>query len=373
MFSSTNLKKYICLFLLIFLASCQPKNEIVYFKDYKYVIAMTDIMSKGGKILFFDDKKIHKASLFFDGQAIRDINLFNNCLYFHSVRINKHFKLESDGKLSSYSNSLNGDSDLAYASWVARKGDTTLIETINGGLQEGGYESAIIYTKNNQKKDVMLKGSIIRGLIEHNGLLYISTTHPGADYGFLVFDMQTDSIKKKLVFNHRFLTSQDDLFKLNNRVITYGNTISHVNYADAPRQSGLVSIDTNTFESIEFLLPNGDIIYKGYVYDGRIYVLTENGFLYQFDEHLNIKEKEKIVHQELFECYKSEDVVLDKLVEENDKLHVLLRRQDDDNNPKHIGKMYVFKKSNLEMIESFDIIDSKNNKRYEILDFQLIN
>lgn len=371
MFSIANLKKYCCLFLIVCFAGCQPKNEIVYFKDYKYVIAMTDIMSRGGKILFIDDTHIPKASLSFDGQSIEDINLFNTSLYFHSIRINKHFKLDSDGTLSSYSNSLNGDSDLAYASWVARKGDTTLIETINGGLQMGGYESAIIYSKNNHKKDVLLKGSIIEGVIEHNGLLYISTGHPGADYGFLVFDMQTDAIKKKLVFNHRFLTARGALLKLNNRVIAYGSTIGHADFEDGPRQSGLVSIDTNTFESIEFLLPNGDIIYKGYIYDGKIYVFTEDGFLYQFDEQLNIKGKEKISHRELIEIYKSEDVLFEKIVEDDDTLHVLVRRHDE-NDPKHIGTMHVFKKANLEMMDRFDIIDAKNSKRYESRPFQLI-
>lgn len=151
------------------------KDKKVNIENSKYIVSLSRAREPYSKLLFLNSDGALLQSYAYKGYSINSINYFKGKLFLTSNRLNEHYILDSNGKIEKYSNANEQKNNKYSASWFTRKGEKTLIETVNVGRINNEYLSDVIYSYKGQKKRSTLVNQYLNGALDKNGKIFVES------------------------------------------------------------------------------------------------------------------------------------------------------------------------------------------------------
>lgn len=348
--------KVTLVFLLALLTACNKEktNEYIELNDCRYVISLSKALDYNARLLFIDTNGSLLGTYDYDGYSINSINQRDGNFYMHSSRLNKHYILNNEQKISSYTLFEDEYTDsIQMASWFAVNGKSSLIETMNiGGSESGDYLSSIIYGDQDSKTEVVLKNQLLNNAIELNGKIYVETfSETDEKNGISIIEMSEQREIKYITFPEPYTSNSAELILLEDKIITYGH--SEIEKFEGNLKSSIGSLDTNTYETNNYVLDN-ELVITMYTYNNNIYVITDNNKLMIFDKNLNILSSAIIGNDSFINNAINDNYRILKMIQSQNHIHVFYLSRDFDK-PDHIGYIQVYEKETLKPLERFEI------------------
>lgn len=356
---------------LIFLVACTHENistdKKVNIENSKYIVSLSRAREPYLKLLFLNSDGALLQSYAYKGYSINSINYFKGKLFLTSNRLNEHYILDSNGKIEKYSNANEQKNNKYSASWFTRKGEKTLIETVNVGRINNEYLSDVIYSYKGQKKRSTLVNQYLNGALDKNGKIFVeSYSENDKKNGITIIDKDSAKTEKRINFKNSFTSSSGELIECNNKIVTYGNDNSNSSQNVAAK-SAIGVLNSETYEVLEYLFDKEKIIFS-YVYKNDIYTITDNNSIYKFNDKLEIIEKKEITDKTFFANLTGNNYTIRKVICSDGIVSVLYTSRKFD--VKNLGFIAEYKCDDIGLLNKFNI-NLKNEKMWlgEVVDF----
>lgn len=339
-------------------ACCQkPADIAIDYESTQYILSLSkEYEDKSLLILIGKDGEISQT-VPYDGQGMNSITRFEDSLYLHSARKNRHFRITDQGNWQTFSYEKNEvETSEDAPSWFTAIGQESLIETMNIGFVNNHYESAIMYTQDDQKRTVRIEDRCLESAIDYDGKIYVNVSdYAGeAGYGICVVDKHSGTYNS-VSFQHGNTPASGNLILVHDKIIAYGNNTWSYRYAsgDEPFCCTLGMLDTKTLETKEVDY-SGDNIYLVYAFQDQLYVITSSGYIHIYDDNLSLVEKKEIQNTDFYEKFQSDAWFNNgKIVEKDDMFAMLFIGADLDAHD--VGFIQEYHKSDLQPIRKIDI------------------
>lgn len=366
----------ILLFTIVLLSSCnrfkEPQKIDLDLTKCKYVISLSRSIESDSKLIFLDNKGTILDDYNYSGVSINSLNEYDNKFYMHSSRINEHYMIDEERKIEKFSLLENEYEDGKYIpSWFVVPGNSSLIETLNIGMVNNSYLSSIIYSKENEKQEIILKDQFLNNALEYDDKIFIETySETNESNGIIVVNKKTENVSEQIRFSHTFTSNSNKLILFKDQIITYGN--SHNNRFTKQISSGIGSLDVNTLETQEHILKDDNII-DIYVFEDSIYAITDNNYISKFNPDLELLSEMEIKNESFIKNYNNKNFHIEKVIEKDNKIYVVYLSNNFDD-IENIGFIQVYNKSNLEPEEKINI-SNPNAKKWmgEVIDVIVID
>lgn len=357
--------------ILLLLSSCTQFRELqkidVDLTNCKYVISLSRSMENDAKLIFLDNKGNILEDYDYDGISINSLTEYDNKFYMHSSQINEHYLIDEEREIEKFSLLENEHEDGEYIpSWFVAPGKSSLIETLNIGIVNNSYLSSIIYSKNNEKQEIILKDQFLNNALEYDDKIFIETySEINESNGIIVVNKKTENVSEQIRFSHAFTSNSNKLILFKDQIITYGN--SHNDRFTKQISSGIGSLDVNTLETQEHILKDDNII-DIYVFEDSIYAITDNNYISKFNPDLELLSEMEIKNESFIKNYNNKNFHIEKVIEKDNKIYVVYLSNNFDD-IENIGFIQVYNKSNLEPEEKINI-SNPNAKKWlgEVID-----
>ena len=344
------------------------------FHDAQYIVSLSKTYENKSLLIVVGKGGTVNQTVCYEGQGINSITFRENDLYLHSSRENRHFILNGQGEWQSFSlakNDVEGSENAP--SWFAANGEHSLIETMNIGFVDNHYESAVLYTENGQKKNVIIEDLCLENAVEHDGEIYVNSSDYAGEKGnvICVIDKQT-GIYNMVRFPHGNTPASGRLVLANDKIITYGSNAAYlIASGDDKFCCTLGMLDTKTHETKEIDYSDDAIILL-YTFHNQIFVVTEKGNLHIYTDELSLTDTRNLNHTELLEAYSSSELIPHlKIIETDDILSMLFIRSELD--PHNIGFIQEYRKTDLQPVRKIDLFLSGTDEWIgENIDFVLL-
>jgi len=348
------------LLLSVFLSACsrQPRDmkTNLKLKNAEYAVVLSRTYEYDAELLLIDhDGKIFDT-LHYGESGVSSANYYQGDLYVYSGRNVENFVLRDSGELQMFSMQTDKiDHGECSVSWFTANGQDGLIEALNIGIFDGHYYSGVRYTDGSQKKEAQIDDFMLCSAVEYDGKIFVNTSHNTDAAWHPICVIDKESGKYDLVsFEHGNTPAQGRLVLLNGKVFTYGDNLSYMEAMDETEvRCTLGMLDAETFETKEVDFTD-DMICLMYAFEDYIYVITESGTMYVFDDDLELTDKKPLADSTFKKNYLAEELLYDdKFTDRDDKIAVLYINAALD--PQNVGFIQEYSKRDMTPIRRIDI------------------
>lgn len=351
-------------FIFIFLQIvCRNSNDKIDISKYEYVISQSDMDKNKSRLLFINGEGEIINTLNYKGSFITRINKLGDELFLHSERLNEHYKLKN-GELERFSINEEKYKEMGMnyvPVWDAKISEDDLLEFPNVGIVNGEYLSSVVYSDNGERKEAPLKEIFYYGSVENKGKIYIAgLLEKEGKYGISIVDKKTQKTSEQIRFKNEFVAKDFDVIAYRDKIVVSGSNNG--------TQSGIGVLDVNTLDVKDFIFEDDMALLK-YVCDDLIYVITNKGYLYKFDENLNIIER-KILEDQSLQRYESDNnLIRSNFIVKDNFIYVMYKYVQNEDKDK-IAFIQKFDKKDFKSLDKFDVKD--NNKVGGITTFTVL-
>ncbi len=351
------------LMVALMLSSC-AKQEFINIDDAKYVLTFSQGLKPRAKLVFIDKDGNNIGTYAYKGQAISWVNFYDNLLYMHSVRLNKHFTLDKNNTLEQYS--LFNDkyeNSKGNAAWFVAVSDGTLLETMNIGSYEyegkRQYLSSLVYNEGDEQREVVFPEQTLEGGICYDNKIFVSTYFDDENRNDVSVIDRADNLVKRVGFKNSYTANGKEFLIFKDKVFIYGDNLPFT--FEQEKASAIGMIDPVTYDTKEYNVDDGFIVFA-YVYDDKLCVLTTENVLYQFDGDLELIQKISLEENDFMKNFVREDFDMSKLILAKDNIAVLYTTNDFDST-ENIGFIEEYDYSTLNSIRMIPV-EMKGEKRW---------
>lgn len=362
----------ICFAIIFFVINGKKDSDRTFInpehiKQAKYVVSVGEDLKEGSYLLLIDRYGKCIETIKYNGMSIDSVNESSEGNFFlHSRRLNKHFRLEKNGKLHAFSllkNKYHDEDWYGMASWCASTGQNGLIETMNIGNIGGKYLSNVLYRKKigGNKTEVVFKDANPFALLEKGNKIFAGTYFEKTDEMGLSVINKNKADLKKIKLNCQYASDSMQLFSVGNKVITYGDNKNKYNNMSAHFKTQITAVDAVTYKIKKLILKDKEvhIVYP----NGRVLnVVTSDGYLYKYDNKLRLVSSRSVKRSELYKSITGNDAAF---TAENAKLNrknLYIWRVKGKSNKELIGYIEEYDKNHLKCIQRVEVrLDEKYN------------
>lgn len=356
-------------FTIIFLVVGSKKDSNRTFinpehiKQAKYVVSVGEDLKEESFLLLIDKNGKCLKTIKYRGMSIDSVNEGSKGDFFlYSRRLNKHFRLEENGKLHAFSllkNKYHDEDWYGMASWCASTSKNGLIETMNIGNIDGRYLSNVIYRKkpDGNRTEVLIKDGNPFALLEKENKIFVGTYFEKTnEMGLSVINKDKVDLKK-IKLNGKYASNSMQLFSVGDKVITYGEDKDYKNKKVIKTQ--ITAVDANTYKSKRIIFKDKEI-HIAYPHGKSLNVVASDGCLYEYDDRFRLIGKRSVKKRELYKNITAEDFTNENAKIDGKKLYVW--HEGDKSNKELIGYIEEYDKNNLKCIQRVEVrLDEKYN------------
>ena len=342
-------------------AASTSGQNLLDFSDTRYIVTLSQTFEDKALLVCIGKDGAVSKTIPYDGQAINGLNRLGDDLYLHSERVNRHFILKDQREWQEFSYAKNEIKDSEYAgSWLTANGEQGLIQTMNIGLQDDGYHSAILYQEQGEERVVHLKNLSPESVVDYGGKIYVNAYYECRDddnkeYKTLIYviDRKTGACTAA-EFPHAFTAYSGDLVRVNDKLVTYGSNEAMLHVCEDKTVYCMLGVlDSKTMETKELDCSDDGIVLL-YEHQGQIYTLTKSGKLKVYTDDLSLVETKKLEDFDFLGKRQSDGFYLMKVIPHGDRLAMLFINADLD--PKDAGIIQEYSKEDLKPLQTSKLL-----------------
>ena len=362
----------VCSALIIFIIKDKKNSDGIFInpehiKQAKYVVSVGEDLKEGSYLLLIDKYGKCIETIKYKGMSIDSINESSKGDFFlHSRRLNKHFRLEQNGKLHAFSLLKNKYSDEDWqgmASWCASTSKNGLIETMNIGNMGKKYLSNVLYRKkhDSNRTEIIFKDANPFALLEKGNKIFVGTYFEKTDEMGLSVINKNKADLKKIKLNCQYASDSMQLFSVGNKVIIYGDNKNKYNNKSAHFKTQITAVNTETYK-IKKLIFKDKVLHIAYPNGELLNVVTADGYLYKYDSKLKLISRRNVKMSELYKNIISNDTDFTAESAKLNRENLYTWRVKGKSSKDLIGYIEEYDKNNLNCIQKVEVrLDEKYN------------